>query len=225
MFTTFFLLFGLFSIAVGILLIVLIFSMLAAERRPEMGMTRAVGGQRPMLIQSFIAEGTVYALFAGLIGVTLGALGAYIIAWALGSIFGDFFEIKAHVTPRSMVVAYCLGVVITFLAVVVASWRNSRLNIVAAVRDIPDITSPVKKRRTLLWAVLLIAIGALSAMSGLSSDSAFLAYTGLSLVPFGIGLLLRYFGAPPRIVFTAIGIYLLVIWLLPDTWARRSSVT
>jgi putative ABC transport system permease protein len=36
-FTSFFLVFGLFSIAVGILLIVLIFTMLAAERRSEMG--------------------------------------------------------------------------------------------------------------------------------------------------------------------------------------------
>ena len=49
-----------------------------------------------------------------------------------------------------MVVAYCLGVVITFLAVVVSSWRISRLNIVAAVRDIPDVSSPTRKRRTIV---------------------------------------------------------------------------
>ena len=36
-------------------------------------------------------------------------------------------------------VAYCLGVVITFLAVVGSSWKISRLNVVAAVRDIPDV--------------------------------------------------------------------------------------
>src|SRR5690606_3407118 len=57
-FTTFFLVFGLFSIAVGILLIVLIFTMLAAERRSEMGMTRAVGAQRRQLMQQFVSEGT-----------------------------------------------------------------------------------------------------------------------------------------------------------------------
>ena len=42
-------------------------------------------------------------------------------------------------TPRSLVVAYCLGVVITFLAVVGSSWKISRLNVVAAIRDIPDV--------------------------------------------------------------------------------------
>ncbi len=60
--------FGLFSIAAGILLIVLIFAMLAAERRAEMGMARAVGTQRRQLIQQFVAEGTGYALLAGLVG-------------------------------------------------------------------------------------------------------------------------------------------------------------
>jgi putative ABC transport system permease protein len=219
-FTTFFLLFGLFSIGVGILLIILIFSMLAAERRPEMGMTRAVGAQRAQLIQSFVAEGTVYALFAGLVGAVLGIGAAFAIATAMGSIFGEFIEIQPHVTLKSMVVAYCLGVVITFIAVVVASFRISRLNIVAAVRDIPDVVSPVRNRRTLIWAALALIIGVLSTVAGLSGDSAFPAYLGLSLLPFGIGLILRYLGISSRLIFTVISIYLLVLWLLPDDWSR-----
>src|SRR5262249_2208236 len=144
-FTTFFLIFGLFSIAVGILLIILIFAMLAAERRPEMGMARAVGAQRRQLIQQFISEGTGYAIFAGPVGAALGIAAAVSIALALKPLFGDFITIEPHVTPRSMVAAYCLGVVITFIAVVVSSWRISRLNIVAAVRDIPDVSSPKRK--------------------------------------------------------------------------------
>jgi putative ABC transport system permease protein len=45
-FTTFFLVFGLFSIGAGVLLIFMIFVMLAAERKSEMGMARAVGTKR-----------------------------------------------------------------------------------------------------------------------------------------------------------------------------------
>jgi putative ABC transport system permease protein len=148
-FTTFFLIFGLFSIAVGILLIVLIFAMLAAERRPEMGMARAVGAQRAQLVHSFLSEGTIYALLAGFVGAALGVLAALSIGLALDRLFDEFFDIDPYVSLRSMVVAYCLGVVITFLAVVYASIRNSRLNIVAAIRDIPDVSSPVRKKRTL----------------------------------------------------------------------------
>ena len=43
--TTFFIIIGLFSVMVGILLIFLIFVMLAAARRTEMGMTRAIGAK------------------------------------------------------------------------------------------------------------------------------------------------------------------------------------
>ena len=54
----------LFSIMVGVLLIFLIFVMLAAARRSEMGMARAVGAKRSHLIQMFVFEGTAYALDA-----------------------------------------------------------------------------------------------------------------------------------------------------------------
>ena len=75
LFTSLFLVLGLFSIAAGMLLIVLIFTMLAAERRSEMGMARAVGTQRRQLIQQFVAEGAGYALLAGLVGVGAGCRG------------------------------------------------------------------------------------------------------------------------------------------------------
>ena len=67
-FTTIFLVLGLFSIAAGVMLIFLIFVMLAAERKTEMGMARAVGLKRRHLIQSFASEGMAYNLMAGLVG-------------------------------------------------------------------------------------------------------------------------------------------------------------
>ncbi|MEJ7902429.1 MAG: ABC transporter permease, partial [Thermomicrobiales bacterium] len=137
-FVTFFIVFGLFSIGVGILLIVLIFTMLAAERRSEMGMTRAVGAQRRQLIQQFLSEGAGYTLVSGFVGTALGVAAAFLIAKGFQSAFGDAFNISPYISLRSMVIAYCLGVVITFLAVAISSWRVSRLNVVAAVRDIPD---------------------------------------------------------------------------------------
>jgi putative ABC transport system permease protein len=199
----------------------LIFTMLAAERRPEMGMARAVGAQRRQLIQQFISEGTGYAIFAGLIGAALGVAAAYSIALALKPLFGDFITIEPHVTPRSMIVAYCLGVVITFIAVVGSSWKISRLNIVAAVRDIPDVSSPTRKLRTIIWGVILILIGALLTFLGAGSNNAFSFYFGMSLLPFGIAMMLRYFGVPSRPVYSVVGLYIVVLWLLPDNVSSR----
>ena len=103
LFTTLFLVLGLFSIAAGILLIVLIFTMLAAERRAEMGMARAVGTQRGQLIQQFVAEGAGYALLAGLVGSALGVAAAFGIGYGMTALLGDEISITPHVEPRSLV--------------------------------------------------------------------------------------------------------------------------
>jgi putative ABC transport system permease protein len=213
--TGLFLILGLFTIAAGILLIVLIFTMLAAERRAEMGMTRAVGAQRSQLIQQFVSEGAGYAVFAGLIGSALGVLAAIGIGYGIELLFGEFVPVEPHVTLRSMVVAYCLGIVITFLAVVGSSWKISRLNVVAAIRDLPEVSRQKGRWRTVLWAVLLILIGAAMTLGGLSSNTAFTFFLGMSLWPFGLALVFRFFGVGSRPIYTIVGIYLLVLWLLP----------
>ena len=56
--------FGTFSVVAGVLLIFLIFVMLAAERKTEMGVSRAVGTQRTNLVQMFLFEGVAYDLAA-----------------------------------------------------------------------------------------------------------------------------------------------------------------
>ena len=141
--TSFFILFGLFSIIVGILLIFLIFVMLAAARRSELGMARAVGAKRWHLVQMFVFEGTAYSLVSGVVGVGLGLLASALIVGIINQIFAgggagaDDFQLTRHFELRSAIVAYCLGMVITFITVAVSAYRVSRMNIVAAVRDLP----------------------------------------------------------------------------------------
>ena len=221
--TGLFLVLGLFSIAVGVLLIILIFSMLAAERRAEMGMARAVGQQRRHLIQQFIAEGSGYALLSGIVGAAAGTGVIYLLARILQGAVGDFFDIAAYVSWRSIIVGYCLGVILTFLAIVVASFRASQLNVVAAIRDLPDVSVARRKRRTLVTSVLLIALGALMIYAGYTGTSArtFLFYFGMSLVPFGVANLARWFGASGRIVYSVVGLYLLALWFIPSKQAVR----
>ena len=141
--TSFFILFGLFSIMVGILLIFLIFVMLAAARRSELGMARAVGARQWHLVQMFIFEGTAYSLVSGVVGVALGLLASALIVGIINQIFAgggagaDDFQLTRHFELRSAVVAYCLGMVITLITVGVSAYRVSRMNIVAAIRDLP----------------------------------------------------------------------------------------
>lgn len=146
-FMSLFIVLGLFSVAAGVLLIFLIFMMLAAERRAEMGMARAVGMKRSHLVQMFIAEGTAYDLGAALIGAVLGVLVAFAIAGIMGQLIGEFVSIHPHFTWRSLVVAYALGVSVTFLTIIFASVRTSRLNIAQAIRDLPEFKANQRSDR------------------------------------------------------------------------------
>src|SRR6187397_2010917 len=87
-FMAFFTTFGSFSIAAGILLIFLIFVMLAAERRGELGIARAVGTRRGHLVQMFTFEGATYDLIAAAVGALLGAGIAYAMVLGIASAFG-----------------------------------------------------------------------------------------------------------------------------------------
>lgn len=156
-FVTFFLVFGLFSIAAGVMLIFLTFVMLAAERRSEMGMARAVGMKRSHLTQSFIAEGMAYNVGSALVGAVLGLGVAYVLITVMGRLFSDFgLNIAFHFNPQGFVIAYALGVVITFITVAFSSWRAANLNIVRAIRDLPE-PQPLRGRTRTIRGLLVAA--------------------------------------------------------------------
>lgn len=139
--TSIFVVFGLFSMMAGVMLIFLIFVMLAAERKAEMGISRAIGMKRRHLVQAFIYEGMAYDLASALVGALLGIVVGFALVTIMASIFAageDGFTLTRSYTLRSFIVAYCTGVVLTFLTVFFSSYRASRLNIVAAIRDLPE---------------------------------------------------------------------------------------
>jgi putative ABC transport system permease protein len=152
-FTTIFIVSGLFGITAGLVLIFLIFVMLAAERKSEMGMARAVGAQRGRLVEMFVFEGTAYDLLAAAVGVALGVMTGLIIALTLGRAFaGVGLDIHPSVSTRSLLVSYSLGMLVTFATVLVSANRVSHLNIVSAIRDLPEPPRPPSYLRDRLLA-------------------------------------------------------------------------
>ena len=73
--TTVFVVLGLFSIATGTMLVVLIFVMLAAERRTELGVLRALGARQGRVAATLLYEGLFYDLVAAAVGVRSGVGG------------------------------------------------------------------------------------------------------------------------------------------------------
>ena len=155
-----FIIMGLFSMMAGVMLIFLIFVMLAAERKPEMGIARAVGMRRRHLVQSFIYEGLAYDLISALVGALLGIGVGLAMVSIMANIFaseGNGFELVMNYRWQSFLISYCLGVVLTFITVFFSSYRASRLNIVAAIRDLPDVLESAAEESRLRTLLLTIA--------------------------------------------------------------------
>jgi len=135
--TSSFLVLGLFSIASSLLLVFLVFVMLAAERHSEMGIARAIGLRRSHLVQSFTFEGMVYDLAASLLGVMTGvAVSTLIVTLVSRALQSYGIPVERQVETRSLLIAFCLGLIVTFLTVLFSAWRVSRLNIVEAIRGL-----------------------------------------------------------------------------------------
>ncbi|MGB0653126.1 MAG: FtsX-like permease family protein [Thermoplasmatota archaeon] len=188
---------GSLSIASGLLLIVNIFTMLAEERRSELGMARAVGLSRRDLVRLFLFEGSLYAVIAAAIGALLGlGLAAALVAGLniLVSNFsgpdGAFPAIPYQPSWNAYLAAFAGGALLTFVTIFFASRRLGRLNIVRAIRQIeePEGSAPT-------WVVLagipLAAIGLFLTAAGWLLESLSLQVFGPLALVVGLGMALQ----------------------------------
>jgi putative ABC transport system permease protein len=222
-FMTMFTTFGSFSIAAGILLIFLIFVMLAAERRGELGIARAVGTRRAHLVRMYVFEGLAYDLLASAVGTLLGIAVAYGMVIAMAAALDAFgIDIYYSVSPRSIVLAYALGVLLTLAVVTISAWRVSVLNIANAVRNLPE---PPRERHRRRWVlpILVVGAGGLLTVAGISSAQGTSFLLGVSLAIVGASTIARRLGANDRLAYTTAGLAIVVLWLLP--WHVLDNIT
>jgi len=218
------------TILAGVVLIINMFIMLAEERKSEMGMARAVGMKRGQLTKLFLFEGTLYAAGASLVGVFVGIGIAYGILYSFGKIISGFFPVSlAQVldsftfTPTSLFTAFAEGLFITYLTILLTSWRVSKLNIIRAVRDIPEPPRGVRTYTILsVLGVVLAILGVFLFEASFAAKSALEALVGPSLVVIGGGLVLSRF-LQNRYAFTITGLALLVQWGVPS-FSFNSSI-
>ena len=219
-FVSLFTTFGLFSIGVGLLLIFLIFSMLAAERKSEMGMSRAVGMQRQHLVRMFIVEGAIYGIGSAIIGAIIGMGLGLALVEAVSAVISEAvenFSFTPRVQPVSIISAFLAGSVLTFVTVAFSSWRISRLNIVRAIRDLPEPQLERGRRGPLIRSILMTVGGVLATLAALNAAHLPFFGLGLSVTAIGAGMIARVFGVSQRIAFTCVGLFLVIFWLIPHS--------
>ena len=174
--------------------------------------------QRSNLVRAFAFEGALYALAASAVGSVAGVGVGWVMVRFLGKgVAGgsEDFRIVFAASPRNMVLAFCMGMVLTFAVVLLSSWRVSRLNVVRAMRDIPE---PDREGRTVLGvlvAVILPLLGAVAFWQGLvDGDDGLLPRRDLA-GPDRVGPPCPRPRSRPTGAFTASGLALLALWLTP----------
>lgn len=182
---------GAFAIVAGVLLLVNIFVMLSEERKKQLGMLRAIGTRRSDLVRGFVIEGAFHALIAG----ALGAVAGIGVGWAIVKFaapifagFGDFsLVLSFDADVASVVGGFCIGVLISLVTVLFTSFRISRVNIIRAIRDLPEPKVPKARRRTIVsgLAAALLA-GAWFAAAWVAEEGWLALLLGPPIVAFGL---------------------------------------
>jgi putative ABC transport system permease protein len=190
-----FLILGSFAIVAGIVLIINIFVMLGEERKSEMGMARAIGMEKKHLVRMYIFEGSLYAFVAAIFGAFLGLFFGWIIIQAFEIIFGtsdllgsSAFSIQFHFTWTSLFIAFCAGLLITFATIFFISTRITKLNIIRAIRRIPEPRTSGRKKREHIIGGVLVVLGILFCFYGYDSKEGMGWMIGLPLICMGSAL-------------------------------------
>lgn len=217
-FTELFLGIGAFAIAAGILLLVNVFVMIAQERMGQLGIMRAIGMRRSTLVQAFLVEGAIYASAASLLGAIVGVgVGAAIMRLSRAISEGPAgftLDLRFVAEPSSILAGFLIGAATSLLTILITSMRISRLNIVAAIREMPRAPKGGRRWPRVAWgsALTLAGVGITVATVVGGTNGGVAMLLGPALAALGLQPLARAY-LPSRAVGTGLSL-LVLAWVL-----------
>ncbi|HET6653512.1 MAG TPA: FtsX-like permease family protein, partial [Nocardioides sp.] len=167
--STFLLIFAGISLVVGSFLIVNTFSILVAQRSRELALLRALGASKRQVAWSVQLEAFVLGVLGSTIGLGLGVLLAMGIRSLFANVGLDLSGQPLIFSPRTVLAAYAVGVVVTMTAAWLPARRTTRIAPVQALRD--DVAMPeTSLHRRLLLGIVLIVGGLVALYLGLFTE-------------------------------------------------------
>lgn len=230
-----FLFIGSFSILAGMLLLINIFTMLAEDRKSQLGMMRAIGMKRSRLVGSFMLEGVIYAIASGLLGVFVGIGIGRGVAFIAAKIFSGWsvdenpLRLTFAVTWTSLFNGFALGLIIAIATVLLTSVRISRFNVIAAIRDLPSKRGSRQRRRVIAISTLGAAVCGLLAVPAVVNSAGAATYLLPAMVCFLLTPLLHQWFSTKTVNNTVAG--LVLVWTLtanlfrPRVYDNSSTAT
>src|SRR4051794_6733574 len=184
-FNTFLLIIGFVALFVAAFIIANTFQMLVAQRVRELALMRAIGASRGQVNRSVQFEAFVVGLFGSTVGLLLGVLLAVGLKAVLGLFGADIPSNGLVFKPRTAIVAYAIGILVTMAAAFLPARKASRVPPVAAMRESWVEPQKALRSRTLLGLGALV-VGIAALLTGVSGGGVLLVIVGAGVV-FGGG--------------------------------------
>ncbi|MEU6410761.1 FtsX-like permease family protein [Microbispora sp. NPDC046933] len=159
------LLFGAVALLVAALVIYNTFNILVAQRMREMALLRCIGATKRQVFGSIVLESAVVGLLSSVLGLLTGlGLGAAAIA-ALRAFGTDIPTGTVSLSPQTIAVGMCTGVVVTMAAALLPARQATRVPPVAALRTQVE-------ERAFRTGVVRVVVAALFLLAGVGLTAA-----------------------------------------------------
>src|SRR2546427_766892 len=127
-----------------------------------------------------------------------------------------------HFDPASVLTAFVAGTAVTWVTILLASWRVSRLNIVRAIRDLPEPETQ-ERSRDVLVAGILVALGGIALTAwGFAADTGMGKIPGPPVLSLGLAIAAASRGWA-RAAMTVAAAFNLAWILLPFTLLNQAT--
>ncbi len=181
-------LFGVLALFTGAFIIFNTFRTVVVERRRDLGMLRAVGANRRMIVGLILAEGLLQGVLGTALGLCLGYLmGAGIVRF-IGPLMSDFLNLKLQplvITPGILIGSVALGIGVTVFAGLLPALSAGRVTPLEALRPaVADASNRGQGRIGLVVGAGLIVVAIVVLFSGSTG------LVGLGGLLFLVGLVL-----------------------------------
>ena len=201
------------ALFVGAFIIFNTFNILITQRTRELALLRAVGASGSQVTRSVLAESLLTGVVAAGLGLLFGMLMASGLRALLEAVGINLPSTSLQVLPRTIIVAFAVGIIVTVAAALIPARRAARIAPMEALRE-SDGIRPLKAGVRSAVGGGLTVVGVAMVAFALLGDSGGLQVVGFGVLITFLGVtvlspliarpLTRWLGAPlPRIAGVA----------------------